>query len=70
MGIENEEKSHNGDDVIMGNENDVESQVPDNKSHVSWGLLQHMYYLLLFGLIKIGSIWYIVGHECIRIKDL
>ena len=69
MGIENKEKSHSGNDVIMGNDNNVESQVPNNKSRISWGFLQHMYYLLLFGLIEIGLIWYIVGHGCISIKD-
>ena len=34
---------------VPDNKDDVESQVLDNKSHISWGLLQHMYYLILFG---------------------
>ena len=34
---------------VANNKDDVESQVPNNKPHVSWGLLQCMYYLLLFG---------------------
>ena len=43
------EESFDKYNQVPNNKDDAESQVPNNKSHVSWGLLQHMYYLLLFG---------------------